>query len=1249
MKIKVVSVSVQSSDARSLTEPLKKMGKELDLEYDIYCVNCEDADEDLLIYQELERKTRDADFVFIRCMADVSRFNKYEKYEKALKECNGFVFLNSGNLEVTMMHRDLFKGSDDDFILLRNFALNRGPENDHGLLRWAAVALGLTNLPVPAPVEQRSSGIYHPNFPKDVTADHYFKTLTPGKLKIGIMFTSSLWSYDNMDHIDSLIRCLESYGMNTIPIFFSATSFSVDGVEGTRSSVEKYFIKDENVIVDALIVCTPFSQLVNSRKIQGVGTKDSENYYHTLLDVPVIHAISVTGDYHDFEQDQIGLGKHDISANVAWPEIDGQIIAVPICYTPKKGGLKRAVPIQDRIEHMSRLAKGWATLRHKPISERKVAILLYQSRPNSGNIGGAAGLDAIESVSDLMKKMYDLGYHVEGVPDSGKELIDEILNGVTNDLDNISSENMRKKAADLVNSKEYKQQFSNIPEFDQIMTKKDWGEPPGTICIDGNEIVIPGLIKGNIFIGYQPLRGWADKMESNCHDPTLFAQHQYIAYYKWIRNTFKADLLMHIGTHGTLEWLPGKNVGLSEKCDPDLILDGLPNLYPYIIDDPGEGIQTKRRTESVVIGHMCPTMARAGVYEELDQVNIPLQEYFKSRNIASQDRKDVMISQIYEAAKEHDLLSDLGITEDPGSQGFEPYISKLHDYITEIKDALIRADLHVLGRSPKEHHMDETVYSLMRLDNSGIPSLRYSFAENMGIDLRKIIDDPSGTSNGEVNSIAIDRVDDKLQAFIIKMREMEYDRIKCLEEIQRRYNTVSEKLIESISYTCDTLVPNILRMTDEIDNIMLGLDGRYVLPGPSGAPTRGNASILPMGRNYYGLDPDTVPNHASWVIGSKMADQMIEHYVKEKGEYPREIGFILWATDTMKTGGDDISYILWLMGVKPIWSKEGGQVIDLEVISLEELERPRIDVTVHITGLFRDTFPNLIDLIDTAVKMVGDLDESEEDNALAANLRKDMIDGIANGLSPEEARKRNSVRVFGAPPGAYGTGVNKMIESSTWKTVNDLADMYIDWCSHGYAKGDYGMNLKDEFIKRFSKVSVTVKNMPDREIDLLDCDDVYEYLGGMNAFVRAYGKKDAISVMGDSSDPNRLKIRDTAEECKFVFRSKILNPKFMSGLKEHGYRGASELANITEYVMAWDATSDIVDDWMYEGMAEKFLFDEETQKWMQDVNIHAMMNILNRLQEAIERGLWNASDDMKNRIKDLYMKTEEKIEEVTDR
>jgi cobaltochelatase CobN len=683
MCFKVVSVSVQSPDAALLDGPLRRLEEELGIRAELFSVNSEDADDDPLLLRELERRTREADFVFVRCMSDTSRFKRYDRYEESLRACGGHVFLHSGNLEVSLMKRDLFKGGDADYAVLRAFAAGRGPENDHGMLRWAAAAGGFTDLPAPEPVGQRADGIYHPAFPRDVGREEYIRGLGDGPVA-GIMFPSSLWIYDNLDHIDALIGDLEAEGMRTLPVFFTVSSFSSEGSEGSRGCVREYFTDGDRVLIDVLIVCSPFSQLVNSRTEHGIGTRDDENYYRTLLNVPVIHAMTVTGDYRDFEDDRIGLGKHDISSNVAWPEIDGQIISVPIGYTPRGRAVKRAVPIPDRIGHISRLAAAWGRLRRKPVSERRVAVLLYQSRPDSGRIGAAAGLDSVESVAGLLGSLRDAGYRVDSVPGSGRELAETMLGGITNDLDNVSSETLRERAAGLMPSRDYRGRYGELPEFGRRMTEADWGEPPGGICVEGDDIVIPGIVNGNIFLGYQPMRGWAERAEADCHDPELFAQHQYIAYYMWIRDVFGADLVMHIGTHGTLEWLPGKNVGLSAKCNPDFILDGLPNLYPYIIDDPGEGIQAKRRIESVLIGHMGPTMARAGNHDELERINAPLQDYFRNRGTASAERRGLMVARIHAAAAEGNLLGEIGAGEDPGPEGFEPYIERLHDYMTEV-------------------------------------------------------------------------------------------------------------------------------------------------------------------------------------------------------------------------------------------------------------------------------------------------------------------------------------------------------------------------------------------------------------------------------------------------------------------------------------------------------------------------------------------------------------------------------------
>ena len=1246
MPLRIVYVTIQSVDSSTFRAPAEEVCRENGWDLDLFCANDSEIDEDPLTYHELVLRSKEADLVMVRVMADPTRMRRFEQWERVLKECKGYIAVYSGNLDVSLVYRNLFKGDDQEYMRLREYMRGRGAENDRAIVLWLHRMLtGEGELP--GIVQHPSDGVYHPDLPRDVTLEQYLEHLDPSKPTVGLMITSNLWIYDNLRHVDEFIREIERQGMNVIPVFFAIAASRTSGEEGSVAVVKKYFMDGTRRRIDALILSTPFSQLNNSRDCDGVYTPDEQNYFHTLTDVPVFQAMSVASHFADYEEKAEGLSKSDFTMNVIWPEVDGQIITVPIASNEQgRGAPKVYTPLPDRIIHLTTTIRKWVELARTPRKDRRIAILMYQSRPDSGRIGGAAGLDTIQSVRDMLERYRNLGYTVDHVPATSRELIDEILDNITNDLEWSSEARVREKAADMVSMDEYLPEYGSLSEFNRKAMEESWGKAPGEVSVQDGRFVIPGIVNGNIYIGFQPLRSWADQMEAVYHDPVVPMPHQYLAFYRWLRNDFGTNAVIHVGTHGTLEWLPGRSVGLSGKCFPDLVLDSIPNIYPYVIDDPGEGIQCKRRSEAVLIGHMCPTMARAGTYDELEAVDGPLQEFLKNPS-AKEEQRTAMISEILEAAKKAEMLGEMGIPDDVSVEDFEKDLGRIHDHITDLKDSIIRDGLHVLGRAPEGDLLKESVYSLTRLRNGEVPSLRSSVAEAMGFDLETIVNDRSGMTDGELNSIVLDRIDERVCSLIDDMQSAGYDREKCLDITGSVGD--SDAIRTVVSYICDTLVPNLARMTDEMGNMMHACDGGYVLPGPSGAPTRGNADILPMGRNYYGIDPDIVPTKAAWEIGRRMADQMIGRYADVKGGYPTEVGFIIWATDTMKTNGDDVAYILWLMGVRPVWSRNGNQVVGLEAIPLKELGRPRIDVTVRITGLFRDAFPNLIDLIDDAVKLVSSLDESDEDNILAANLRKDIVEGMEKGLTVDEARRRASVRVFGCPPGAYGPGVNHAIETSDWKTVQDLADIYIAWGSYAYGRDAKGECMKDEFVRRFSNVQATVKNMPDREIDVLDIDDVYGYLGGMNSFVKAYGNRDAMSFVGDGSNPDRTRVRDAKEELQFVYRSKVLNPRFIEGLKRHGYRGVSEIANLTEYTFGWDATSDIVDDWVYEKLTERYLFDDDTREWMEKENPHAMMDMMDRLFEAIDRGMWDVKPETLERMKDIYLGLEERIEEFQDR
>ena len=459
----------------------------------------------------------------------------------------------------------------------------------------------------------------------------------------------------------------------------------------------------------------------------------------------------------------------------------------------------------------------------------------------------------------------------------------------------------------------------------------------------------------------------------------------------------------------------------------------------------------------------------------------------------------------------------------------------------------------------------------------------------------------------------------------------------------------SPKVRRCLSYVGTFLAPALAATTDELTNTLSACEGGYVPPGPSGSITRGMADILPTGRNFYSVDPRAVPTCASWRVGMSLGDSLLERYLKEEGKYPESVGIIIWATDTMKTKGDDIAEILYLMGVKPIWEESSGRVVGVEAISLETLKRPRIDVTVRISGMFRDAFPNVVHLIDDAVALVAGLKESPEKNFVAKHVETEVKERTVQGVDAEKAREEAHYRVFGDRPGAYGDGVCDAIDSKNWKDQKDLSDIYVDWGSYAYTRKTYGRQVPEQFKLRLSKINLTVKNQDSREYDILDGDDWYSAHGGMITAVKTIGGKAPRSYCGDSSDPDRVKIRSTKEETCHVFRSRLLNPKWIQSMKRHGYQGAADLSRALDNVFGWDATVEAVEDWMYEDLAKKYVLDKAMQEWLKDVNPFALQNMVERLLEAIERNMWQPTEDMKKELQKLYLNVEGLLEDSDGR
>lgn len=1238
--MRFVNISIGTKDSFLLNRAAAAVSSEHpSLCYSNY--DSEDLDSDPEAMVRALEDVGDADLVTVKVHGDTSYMRRFDRLLDAIEGNGVCTLLVCTDDCVTSDFRHLFEGDDEDFDLARTYFALGGDRNLASLFLWALRRFDGAEVGVPEPERPPAQGVYRPGA-EDVDTDSYLSSLDPSRPWIGIFFYQKQWLTGNLGNIDGLIRSVESLGAVAVPVFLQTYEDPITGAIGVKRLLREHLTRDGRPMLGAIIETMSFSQTLVASP--GCGEQVSDDNFFDSYGVPVVQAMTAGSSFDQWREDINGLSPSEIAYDVVHPEFDGQIISVPSCTTERlDDGSRVYVPIDDRCDRIAETAVRWAELGMTPVQRRRVAILLYMYPPRTSNAGGAAGLDTFASVVNILHRMRDDGYDTgDSVPETSKELVDRLLAGLTNDMDWLSDDDVRSRVLDTVGADDYDRWYSMLSDAARSRIEEGWGRPPGDFYTVDGRMVVPGILFGNVYVGFQPDRG--RDIQSDYHDPYTVMPHQYLAFYRWLKHVFGAQALIHVGTHGTLEWLPGKSVALSGDCCPDYVMDAIPDIYPYIIGNPGEGIQAKRRAAAVIVDHMIPTMTRAGSYDELEEIEGTLQAYMDSVARGQTESSSAILSRLREVVGRRDLYADLKLDPACSDDDFRSKVDELYDYITDVKGNLIKDGLHILGQSPVGDLLNEAVYSLTRLDNGDVPSLRSSLATAMGHDLASALDEPSsGGPSGMLNGQVIDIVEAETFDLIGRMSGLGFDREGCLSMSADMYGH-HDDLAEVITFICDFLVPNLERMPGEIDSVMDALSGRFVPPGPAGCPTRGRAQLLPTGRNFYSIDPDAVPWQTSWDIGRRMADQMLERYIDDHGSYPRTIGMVVWATDTMKTGGDDIAYILWLMGLRPVWTGYAGRVRDIEVIPLEELGRPRIDVTVRISGLFRDTFPNIVNLIDRGVRMIAELDESDEDNYLRANLRSDIARSISEGIPEDRAREDASIRIFGDAPGTYGSGTNILIRTSDWKDVGDIGDIYRSYGQFAYGIGRRGEARPEAFRRSLERMDVTVKNSVSREYDMFDNDDVYNDLGGLNAAVRSVRGSSPTSIIGCSADTSRIVTRTIDEEGRFIFRSKVGNPKWVEGLKRHGFRGAEEISNMAEYVLGWDATSDIIDPWMYQTIADRFLLDEETSDWFEDANPHAMHDTAGRLLEAIGRGMWSPDDDTRSELERIYLELESRFE-----
>lgn len=1240
--MRFVNISIGTKDSHMMNLSVSHLKAEgYDFEY--RCFDSSDLDDDPVLLSEALDYVSDADMVSMKVHGDTSYFKKFDRLEAVLLSNSVCTVLECTDDGVTESFRGMFHGDDVDHRRCIAYIRLGGHDNFSSLILWGLRRFDGIDAEVPEPVHPPAQGVYRPGL-EDIDIGRYVDSLDPSKPNIGIFFYQRQWVTGNTAHVDALIEAVEELGGNAVPVFMYASEEKVPGSKGAKRILMEDLTRDGVPVLHAIIETMAFSQVLVATP--GVGDQVCDDNFFDTYGVPVLQSMVCCRTEEAWDSDISGLTPSEIAYDIAHPEYDGQIIAPACGCTERQGdGTLHAVPLRDRPHRVADMAMCWARLRMIPDSERRVAVLLYMYPPKTSNAGGAAGLDTFQSVVDLLHRMREEGYDVgETIPETSRELVDMLLAGITNDTTWVSDESIRERALDVIPPEVYDGWYGVLSDAARGRLEEGWGKPPGDFHTVGDDILVPGVRFGNVLVGFQPDRG--RDIQSDYHDPFCVMPHQYYGYYQWLRHVFGAHAVVHVGTHGTLEWLPGKSTAMSSDCCPDYVLNSIPDVYPYVIGNPGEGIQAKRRAGAVIIDHMIPAMTRAGGYDEIQEVEAAVQNYMNAESLGQKDKVGIIRGELRRMVGSMELYNDLGLDPCCSDAEFDGKVDELYDYITDVKEALIKDGLHILGRVPEGGRLEETIYSLTRLANGDIPSMRGSIAASLGYDILDLQNDPSSRDgvSGLLKGQILEDVETRMDSLISSMVSKGFDADSCLEIIRGDYPDDGGDLAKVVTFVCEHLYPNIMRMGDELENTLRALRGEYIPSGPSGCPTRGRAQLLPTGRNFYSLDPDAVPWQSSWEVGCRMADQMLERYLSEHGSHPRSIGMVVWATDTMKTGGDDVAYILWLMGLRPVWTGYAGRVKDIEVIPLEELGRPRVDVTLRISGLFRDTFPNLVELIDRGVRMVSELDESDEDNYLRANVRADIARSIAEGIPEDEAREAASIRIFGDAPGTNGSGTNILIRTSDWKDVSDIGDIYRSYGEYAYGNGRRGRRCPEAFRRRLETIEVTVKNSASREYDMLDNDDVYNDLGGFNAAVRSVSGRMPMSLIGCSADTSNLRLRSIAEEGRYIFRSKILNPKWVEGLKEHGFKGAQEISNMTEYVFAWDATSDIVEPWMYKSIADRFLLDGDNSEWLRDANPYAMYETVSRLLEAVGRGMWEPDRDTRDALEELYMELEDMFE-----
>ncbi|SFH97357.1 cobaltochelatase subunit CobN [Albimonas pacifica] len=1079
----------------------------------------------------------------------------------------------------------------EDYAALWSFCVEGGPDNARGFLAHARAMLDGAERPEAARPLLRAGLIGAPRAAwqagAPVAAVTVYRALVQGA---------------GLAPVEALCAALAERGLNPLPIFVASLKDPV-----SAATVEAIFAETPP---DVVINCTSFA--VGSPDRPGAGT---------VLDrsgAPVLQAVLSAGSETAWAEAARGLSARDIAMNVALPEIDGRILTRAIAFKGEtwfdpdtQCPIAAFRPKPDRIAFVASLAANWARLRRAAPAERRVALVLANYPNKDGRLANGVGLDTPAGTVAALAAMKAAGYGVQDAPTDPATLMEAILAGPTNWL----TDRAERRGGERLSLSAYRKAYARLPQAARQAVEDRWGPPeadPFLAVSDGAEpaFALSILRYGNAVVGVQPARGYNIDPDETYHAPDLAPPHNYLAFYVWLREAFGAHALVHFGKHGNLEWLPGKAVALAEEDFPEAVLGPLPHLYPFIVNDPGEGTQAKRRTQAVIVDHLTPPLTRAESYGDLRALEALVDEYYEAAGVDPR-RIDHLKGEILS------LMSATGLDVDVGAEGddADSRLQKLDAYLCELKESQIRDGLHIFGASPEGRLRRDLAIALARVprgDGRGPDaSLIRALAADLALDFDPLDCPMAEPWTGPKPDALAELTQDPWRTQGDAVERLE---LLAIALVEGRAQPPGPASAEVMGHVRDHILPTLDGCGPaEMGALLTGLSGRFVPPGPSGAPTRGRLDVLPTGRNFFSVDSRAVPTRAAWALGWRSASELIDRHVQEQGDWPRTMAVTAWGTANMRTGGDDIAQALALMGVRPTWDDASRRVTGFEIIPATALGRPRVDVTLRVSGFFRDAFPAQVDLVASAAAAVMRLDEPEAENPAAGRFRRE---------SETIGETRALRRVFGSKPGAYGAGLQAMIDEKLWTNRADLADAYLEWGGYAYGAGEEGVSARADLETRLALVEATVQNQDNREHDLLDSDDYYQFEGGIAAAVETLRGTAPISYHTDHSRPERPVIRTLDEEIGRVVRARAVNPKWIEGVRRHGYKGAFEIAATVDYLFAFAATTHAVRDHHFDLVHAAYLEDEATRAFLAENNPAALREIAERFQEAIERDLW---------------------------